>query len=64
MHICLSLEDRCDVSDVFLGLLSEMPIKECTFEPNKRRRKIFVQNLKVPKCEIFDRSDLHDFYTK
>jgi hypothetical protein len=20
--------------------------------------------LKVPKCEIFDRSDFHDFYTK
>jgi hypothetical protein len=21
-----------------------------------------VNNLKVPKCEIFDRSDFHDFY--
>ncbi len=22
-----------------------------------------VENLKVPKCEIFDRSDFDDFYT-
>ncbi len=25
--------------------------------------KVAIHNLKVPKCEIFDRSDFHDFYT-
>jgi hypothetical protein len=26
-------------------------------------KKPFTFSLKVPKCEIFDRSDFHDFYS-
>jgi hypothetical protein len=29
----------------------------------KIRKKVLLKSLKVPKCEIFDRSDFHYFYT-
>ncbi len=28
-----------------------------------RHTRLGGRDLKVPKCEIFDRSDFHDFYT-
>jgi hypothetical protein len=41
---------RCYHMHVFYGIIVYKRTAHCT-------------GLKVPKCEIFDRSDLHDFYT-
>ncbi len=37
------------------------PFKQIVYYANKAHTYILL--LKVSKCEIFDRSDFHDFYT-